>query len=186
VLQPRLAYCVSDLRRRERCRGSLYCIFKGKLEKTVRLSDDERVDAYKFIGLAVGFPVAIILDQEAKGTVGLYAHVGMPPGQGYDVKGGINCSVGFAATPKRRRGSGRFFDGVHVYGWEDFFDKKWEEVIFPDSPYFSNGELAVQLTMRPITTGVEEEEIEEENDDDDDNEEEEEEEEDDDDDDAAY
>jgi len=185
----------ADVGGKNRSRGSLICIFNGKIEKTVLLSDDEQVDAYNYIGLAVGFPVAIHLVQEAKGTVGLYAHVGiplsMPPGQGYDVKGGINCSAGFdyllTVAPKSWFAE-RFFDGVHVCGWEDFSDRKWGEVIFPDSPYFFNGELAVQLTMTPIMTGVEEEEMEEEDDDDDDDDdddEEEEEEEEEEEDDAA-
>lgn len=85
----------ADVSSKNRSRGSLKCIFDGEFELAVLLSDYGRSNACKYIGLAVSFPVAIYVEHEAEDTLGVYAHVGMPSAQGYDIKGGIKRSAGF-------------------------------------------------------------------------------------------
>ena len=106
---------------------------------------------HKFVGLAVGFPVAMYVPLET--TLGMYVHVAMPPWHIFDVEGGMKRCAGFEFKLKlgwEVRATESLFDGVQPCGWRDMFRKPWETIVCPSSPYFDNGVLTIRLTMTPV------------------------------------
>lgn len=116
--------------------------------------------AYKFIGLALGFPVAVYVLREAEGTVGLCVDAEVPDGEECDVDGEDKryaCFKFSIKTGGKTLESGHFFQGDMYWGWDDLFEKPWPEVVCLKSPYFPNGVLEVELVMEPITKEEEDE-----------------------------
>jgi hypothetical protein len=60
---------------------------------------------------------------------------------------GVERRVGFSFTMRVAEIVGttdtHFFERVRAHGARDYFEKRWEEVVFPNSPYFPNGMLTV-------------------------------------------
>lgn len=119
------------------------------------MKSDNRL--HKHLGLAFGFPVGVYVAHHEKGTVAVYVFVYMPYWQGFDVEGRIERGAGFNFDIEVgvKTISGKHFssDKGSTASWErhDFFAQPWEEVVCPDSPYFPDGVMAVELTMTPIT-----------------------------------
>ena len=106
-----------------------------------------------FLGLAAGFPVAVCVKHDAKG-VGTYLHVGVPPWQGFDTEYYVGHCVGFVSSIKVGEVGFKdkyFFQETNTPGRRNYFNKKWEEVVFPNSPYFPNDELMLEVIME---TGI--------------------------------
>eukprot|EP00624_Nannochloropsis_granulata_P006579 evm.model.NODE_49489_length_41668_cov_28.749687.3 len=145
--------------KKDRSMGDLPCTIKSKLDlqdllplKLKKAPEvPERVS--KYIGLASGFPVAVQVNRDAKGVFGIYVYVGMPVWQGLIVDGGVESRVAFECWVKTRKTTnylGYLFNGKGGWGWPDFFGKPWEDVVFPNSPYFPDGVMTVEVTMKPI------------------------------------
>ena len=106
-----------------------------------------------YLGLAAGFPVAVYVKHKAEGTMGVYVHVEMPPWQGFDTENSVGWCVGFVYSIKVGElgfTSTYFFERTYSWGYPNFFKKKWEEVVYPSSPYFPDGELTLDVTMKPV------------------------------------
>jgi len=142
----------------------LYC----KLELTDILPLSKRPSkpnsVYKFVGLAVGFPVVLSVVHEAEGTMGLYVDAGVPVGKEVDASDESYACFNFSVKAGGETYFCKhFFNGEFSWGWPDFFGRRsWEEVVCPESPYFPNGVLEVELTMAPIQRENEKKEEEEE------------------------
>jgi len=145
--------------KKDRSMGDLPCTLKSKLGlqdllplKLKKAPEvPERIS--KYIGLALGFPVAVQVNREAKGLFGIYVYVGMPLWQGLSVDEGRESRVAFECwveTGKKTNYLGYLFNGKGSRGWPDFFGKPWEDVVFPDSPYFPDGVMTMEVTMKPI------------------------------------
>lgn len=72
----------SDLSCRDRSVGTREYTFKSNLDlgdlQSLQTDPRKPDQAHKYLGVAAGFPVAVIVKHEAKHTVGGYVHVGMP------------------------------------------------------------------------------------------------------------
>lgn len=110
---------------------------------------------HKYLGLAWGFPVAVQVCHEEKGTVGVYVHVVLPRWQGFVVEDRIERCVGFKEISLKVGEQTRTLDklvynGKQGWGRLDSLEKSWEEVVCPNSPYFPGSVIAVEMIFKPV------------------------------------
>jgi len=138
---------------KDRSTHNLMCTFVSRFDLLdllpLKKAPGQRV--HKFIGLASGFPVAVSVQREGKGTMGLYVFLGMPRGKGRAERA-IEDHAGFLVRLEAG-GVGKtmanMFQG-NGWGWQDFLGMPWEEIVYENSPYFPNGVITVGLTMDSI------------------------------------
>ena len=155
---PRTLQRGANVGNKDRSMNNLECILTSEFKladffRVVTVKEEPyKVCINKYVGLAVGFPVAMCVARAPTLVPILYVHVGMPPWHVFDVEGGMKRCAGFEVTLKlggQVRATEFLFDGVQPWAWK-VFRKPWETVVCPSSPYFGNGVLTIRLTMTPV------------------------------------
>lgn len=129
-------------------------MFEGKitLEDAIKLEKGNQF--FKFLGLAGGLPMAVNMEheEEEKETVEIFCRFMMPSSTKESFTGCLRRSVGFEVSMEVgtiARSLSLLFDEFG-WGWHNNFEKPWNEVVCPNSPYFPDGALHVKFRVKKI------------------------------------